>query len=348
MSVLVVAAVIVAMQEPPTAPTRDPCIDEFQRNRCGPPPPSQNLAAHALQPIEDEAKAGSEIYRVLYVDGYGRTMPTVSVERRPGRAPEVIVHISASEALKAPVAAETWREVQAKARLADRQLEPLSPGGPLDGMCMHAWQYTVEMANPWPYSYAGAIARRRHESACEGGLAQEFAWAIAAAAVASIPECDVLDPKEYRNDVSRLAVCAGFSGDRLAAAELVNQIGFGEVRLDRDADRVWAWRRWLGGWDTKLTWSDGVVVQNQGSRGLHPVETFLATQQSEHPTLRFHMSQFHGTSAEEVRVTGVAWRREGAAEREARAPFIQTWTWSRPSQVWQLTSWIVEPFRPVQ
>jgi len=70
--------------------------------------------------IEDEAASGAIVHRAFFVDGYGRDMPAVAFERRPGQSPEVVVYGAQGRSTRAPVNHHVWARVVQEAEYADR------------------------------------------------------------------------------------------------------------------------------------------------------------------------------------------------------------------------------------
>lgn len=334
-------------------PVPDPnCVDDNMTDRCSEASRAATRQKFGVAAITDEAAAGAEIYRAFFVDGYGRDMPPVSFERRPGQAPVVIVYGEAGAKLSAPVSAAVWRKVQDESVFADRQISdpavsPDANGRPepkLPPICLHSWVQTVEMSNTRPGSWSLVPVRVRTEDACNGALTTRFAHRLADLAVEEIPPCDVLDEDHQRNAVTRLATCLMLKGDRLAAAELRNaRLTFG-LRPGADPTSVYAWQALMGtNGSPRLVWGDQEVRSERGRN--YNVASFLIARQAELGPLTFQQTTFEGVSAREARAEGTASYQVLGTTWEAS--YRQTWVWDRAMQEWMVSEWTVEPFVPV-
>ena len=326
------------------------CLDDTGRDRCAATERARVLEALDMAPAEQEASSGAEIYRAFYADGYGRDMPAIAFERRPGHAPNVVFY-TPGRTMTALASLAAWESVKAEATIADRDLVELSYDGPPGQapmpLCLHAWSTTIEIINAekrWPDP---APFRRKTQSACGDGLASRYAFHLAAEAIKQFPACGLLKAEDHRNDIIRLAVCAGMEGDRLAAVELANQIGTGRITPRRDIElRPSAWADWMGsGWTTRLQWG-GETMQNEQSRLRNPVGEFLAARETADPELRGYIGRFNGVSASRVEVTGqfATTQKTGDQSTRLRADFLQVWKWSAQQRKWVMDSWTVEPF----
>ncbi len=184
--------------------------------------------------------------------------------------------------------------------------------------------------------------RRRTESACGGGLTNRFAFDLVSRAIKVFPDCDALNPEDHRNDASRLKTCVGFKGDRLAAAELMNQVGW-RVVPGEGADTELAWLRTFGGnANVKLTWA-GAQIIGSGGFGNNTVADFLIREKAQQPSLRGYIEGFNGVSSTRVETTG-RMQMETTGDRIQTAPFRQLWLWDSAGLSWKLDSWTVDPF----
>lgn len=329
-------------------PTADrACRPDIRTDRCI--TFDDDLRALGMPLLEEEKVAGAEVYRITQIDGYSNLMPGIAYERRTGSVPQIVVYGFNGNKMSATVSPEEWADIKERARYADRTLAPLpGPADPLAGICMHAWSTTVEIVNDSPRGVPNGPARRRTESACNGGLTHQFGFVLPSLAIKHFPECDLLDRKDYRNDMTRLGQCASFKGDRLAAAGLMNQVG-GRFVPDDAEDRALAWARRLQPGDaTRLDWAGQVTSGGGGARS--PVALFMADFQTQNPSLRGYISTLDAVSSTRVEATGRMDMDgpEGANDTRLTAPFTQTWLWDPNSLAWSLDTWIVQPFAPVR
>lgn len=343
MSLIALAFVAALVGQDAVVP-RD-CRDDNGVDRCAEENRAAALNSLGMTSIEAEKAAGVEVYRILQVDGYGNLMPSIAYERRPGSAPQVVIYAAEGNRLAAPVSAPEWATVQRMARFADRALEPL-PGSadPMVGLCLHAWLSTVEIANAAERGVPEGPVRRRTESACNGALTTRFAFELPVLAIKHFPECDALDPEDHRNEMTRLAQCARFKGDRLAAAALMNQVGW-RFTPNRGSDMARAWAGLFGtNAETRLDWAGDRVAASRGIAG-NAVAAYLAQRQTENPSLGAYISSFNGLSSTRVETTGRL-DMDGPADARLSAPFTQVWVWNAPGLNWTLESWTVQPFGP--
>lgn len=342
---MVVFALLASLlvQQPQQIPAE--CNDDRGVNRCDPENRAEVLRALGMASIEEEKAAGVEVYRVMQIDGYGRVMPAIAYERRVGAAPQIVIYGEGRNRLSAAVPAEEWSMVQRMAELADRTLEPLSgPVSPLANICLHSWISTAEIANAAPRGVPEGPVQRRVEDACGGELTTRFAFDLAALAIKHFPACQMLDPDDYRNDVMRLEQCSRFKGDHMAAAQLVNQVGW-RLAPRENVDRVRAWASLLRpAKGATLDWIGETVIVDE-RLGADRIARFLAERSAEPSILRAYIGGFNGVSSTRVETTGYL-EQDGPDDRTSRAAFTQVWLWDSAGLSWQLARWTVEPFGP--
>ena len=326
------------------------CLDDNHTNRCEPDEQARVRALLGMASIEDEAASGAIVYRAFFVNGYGRDMPAVAFERRPGHSPEVVVYGFDGRTTRAPVSSETWEQIESEARIADRVMEPLIPVPEDDpdevsiSICLHAWVQTVEIANAPRQRFAEEPVRRRVEGACDYGLTTRFAFRLSDLAVEQIPWCHRIDEANERNSVTRLTTCLFLAGDRVAAADLHNaRLADVEWRRDEDVDAT-AWRGRLGiNSRPLLTWN-GEAVRSNGDWRNDPLIAFLLARFEEHPDLEFYPVDLEGLDARHVVVRGeVGYDFDNTL---MVADYRQTWEWDLASLEWSLVDWTVGPFAP--
>ncbi|HEY0116061.1 MAG TPA: hypothetical protein VGB54_10100 [Allosphingosinicella sp.] len=176
-----------------------------------------------MKPIEEHARAGDQVRRAFYVDGYGRDLLALSFVRAPGRDPTLFVHFPArsdgsrSEPRSALVPAQVWDRLIEASEHFDRRLQP-RPGEREENLCLHSWVYTVEAHDPESIVGQDAGIRRSIQDACAGGLAANYAVALADYALPLLPYCAALG-EHARGNPGQLAECEMLEGDRIAAAE---------------------------------------------------------------------------------------------------------------------------------
>lgn len=208
------------------------CGDDRGVDRCSADVHRRVLDLYGLQPIEGHARAGDEVRRAFYVDGYGRDMVAIMFVRAPGRDPILSVHFPRDGDVivppaTAPVPAAIWAEVLVGSRYFDRALAPLPANTDPNviSICLHSWVYTVEATQPSGREGEDMRVRRKAEDACADGLAADYAGQLQSLALPLLPYCAALDPDQHRNGASILNACRLLSGDRLAAADGFNLLG---------------------------------------------------------------------------------------------------------------------------
>lgn len=341
------AAVLAASGQAQDGDATRNCRDDNGVDRCA--RLAEDVRILGMASLEDEQAAGTEVYRITQINGAGRLMPGVAYERRVGAAPQVVVYATGGVRMAAAVPLAEWEAVQGMARFADRELKPLQgePSSELT-ICLHSWLSTVEIANAANRGRPDGPVRRRTESACGGALTSSFASDLPTLAIKHFPDCDALNPNDYRNDITRLAQCVRFKGDRLAVAQLVNQVGLRLVPEESEGlPLAWA-RRLQANSATRIDWGGQVVTGGGGARS--PIAIFMARVQTENPSLRAYLSTFEAVSSTRVEVVGDAAINDPQDENgpPLSAPFRQVWIWDVNGLNWALESWVVEPFAPLR
>lgn len=336
-----------------TAPTPDrTCLDDNNRDICAPAMRAELLERLGMATAEADAAAGVESYRVFFVDGYGRDLPALVFERRPGSGPMSVVYGTEGRKLEVPVSPAVWDEMVARSEFADRELvqppaEPRAANAP-PAFCLHAWSSTVEMTNSPVTRWRSEPVRRRTENACNGALTTRFAFFVAEQALKAQPHCQGLDIDRQRNAVTLLASCLMLKGDRAAAGSLFDQISDGRPRQGADLTNPFVWQNYLGAnGSPRLDWAGEVVVGQQGRD--RKVAEFIVARLQETPTLRFYPMTYDATDARRVAVTGQVQYYEDMAdggERWFSADYVQTWVWDPGLNQWMVSDWTVQPFAP--
>lgn len=285
-----------ALPSPVAAQTGD-CRDDNGQDRCTVQAQARQRAIYGIEPIEEMARGKAHVLRAFFVDGYGQDSGLITAVRAPGAEPRIEVSRRrpdgqggvAQPPMAAPLALATWQRLVAEARYVERLFaaEPTGPNA-WPNICLHAWMVTVEVADP------DGKVRRRTQDSCDDGLAVPFAFELARSAVAEMPACGLIADSTTRNDVTRLAACAGFSGDRTAAAEAWNWLDAsplgGRTDPGKEQRLRYAFRQ-----RTRLAWE-----------GRPPVQTDVAAAQLwlEERVRRFWPAELIGEAAMRVRVKG--------------------------------------------
>ncbi len=207
---------------------------------------------------------------------------------------------------------ETWERVRSAAALFDRTLVPVpSADGP--SICLHPWSVSVEAVDPARPGRPAAI-RKAAQSACDTGLVIPLAFELAREAVAALPACALLDARQYRNDVTRLAGCTLLEGDRAAAALARNAYGsdwFASTRGDRTEYAI----RPLFFDQARLDWA-GTIAEGSAAAA-----KFWSSQLERASVFPRHII---GETADRVRIEGVIVR--FVDNRSTQASVTMVWT----------------------
>lgn len=338
---MLIAALAAALfaADPQTPVDRD-CMDDDLRDRCAAADRAKVEAELGLASIEAEAAAGSEVYRARFVDGYGRDMPAVAFVRRPGQDPMVEVQGSGGRRMTAPVEPDVWDAVVARARFADRELVPVETAAganALPPICLHSWVVVVEMANSRRDREIAPV-RRATQGACGGGLAMDYAFALAEKAVPALAPCRLIDRDRQRNDVTVLATCLGLEGDRFTAAALWNHQLKAPQRWDESRTETMAWQAHLGmNARPVLDWQ-GQIATRDGTRGSAAAQDIARRFKAE-PDMMFEPARFRGLSGREGEIEGWV-----IMPDDRVAAYRQRWAWDPNMSQWMLERWTVEAF----
>jgi len=350
MLILQIAALASAAAAPAQARPDPNCSDDNGVDRCATQRQAQTRALFGLRSIEQHREAGDQVRRVFYVDGYGRDMIVIALVRTPGREPMAQIHFPrrerqrATPPLEAPVSHIVWGEMLRRSASFDRSYAPRA-GNPQDvSICLHSWVYTIEANDPARANLAPGSLRRKTEDSCQRGPAAEFAWDLQRAALPLFPHCDRLDPDQHRNPAAQLAACAMLTGDRMAAAEVMNRLNaFRRARRTEDGlllQGSFAQR-------AQIDWNG--IRSDPGD--LYKGNFWLARMASE-GSPSFFVQSVEGLAADRVRVAAFLERSvdgaEGSPSTHMRAPIEMIWVFG-PAQQFEVESATVgawERYRP--
>ena len=213
------------------------CMDDYGRDLCAPENWREIVESFDLDPAEGVQAQGWRGVRVFTINGYSRDMPMVSVlyteqsdsgypsnaqlEVRAARAAGI--HVPTLKRAAWPGLAFSAADIGKLATAAPvRQSSAAGTGDDEFVMCLHAWVTVTEVL-----SDDGVL--RRVRNACGDDPLYEAAYDISAKALRGFPECNHLDPANYRNESEQLNRCMALAGDdQIAAAEVLNLLD-GEV-----------------------------------------------------------------------------------------------------------------------
>jgi hypothetical protein len=323
------------------------CSDDRGVNRCAADQQRRVRALFGVRSIEEHRDAGDQVRRAFYVDGYGQDTVAIELIRSKGADPMLRVHFPQQEGrarpepLTAAIGSELWSAMLRRSEHFDREPAPeRAQGKNGDGeailLCLHSWFYTVEATDPGQGRWAAKPVRRRTEDACDNGLAEAFATELGAMAVPLLPPCAALDRKQHRNEMALLKVCGYLTGDRLAAAAVMNHI---ETLRDAEGEAGVAPITPLFAYEAALSWA------GEASKKGEAAATWA--RKVREADASFYFDDITGETAERVRIRGGLYRRVGeeGAGREEAAPVELVW--EEDGGDFQITQATVGVFAPV-
>jgi hypothetical protein len=204
------------------------CVENPNLASCVQSRGDQLAATFGARRIDEHRDAGEEVVRVFYY--HDEDLALVAFVRAPGHEPTAYVYFPrragqpAPAPMQAPIPQAVWAEAMWRSIYADRGLAP-APPIPSDGdeVCLHPWNYVFEASVPAaPGAGVRARVRRYSANACDDAPLLQFAADFRRLAISLFPACDALDDRLYGNPVQRFVLCPRLSGDRLAAAEIMN------------------------------------------------------------------------------------------------------------------------------
>ena len=328
-----------------------PCEVDRRSDACEQARFDETLAEFDLPTIVAEAATGAEVYRAFLRNPWGRTLPVISFERRPGEPPAVVVKDISGDSLFGHVSIDVWEQVVDGAIYADRDLVPLPPPAPPAGLaegelyeviCTDASTVVVELANTRDRWGDLASVRRNAQNTCDGGLAVQYGALLTELALKSIPPCAALGPAEDLDGTHLLRACLSLRGDTVAAAGLLKS----KWDVPDDRDRTASaddWAFWLNTQGNgRIDWAGRALVETPSQSA--SLSDFMAERSSELENLRIYLVRAGATDS----VTG--WMdveiTYGTADGE-RMIATSRQVWRRVNEDWSLQTWTVDPFGPI-
>ena len=314
----------------PSYPPPGDCMDDRGVDRCKPEQQRRVREMFGVKPIEAHRDSGDQVRRAFYVDGYGHDVVAIAFVRPKGGDPSLWIHFprepegKPAEPLRAPVPLEVWENVVERSVHFDRQLVPLpdevgTASSEEITLCLHGWVYTIEATDPARGEHQPATLRRRTEDACDNGLTETYAQELERAAVPLLAPCARLDPRQHRNGATLLSACRLLSGDRLAAAEVLNR----SHPFFRDADDAAELAR-LFEYDATVDWN------GERNEGRNSAARFWAAKVQGSGGSRFYYDGVDGKGGGEVLVKGRLFRPvevpDGAPSLDEVARVEQLWS----------------------
>ncbi len=309
------AFILAASASSLSAQARD-CTDDRGADRCTAAARQTQLGAYGIPAIEAVAASGAELVRAFFVDGYGRDAGLVSFIRGPAAEPRVEWRTPRTDKrepalLSAIVPLSAWEELRADGWHFDRDLVEQAANGP-PSICLHAWMVRVEAVD------AASKVRSRIDGACGDSLAVRYGFQLAAAAIAAMPSCALLEAGKTRNDVTRLAECGLLAGDRAAAAQAFNAYRTPWFANPRGPDFARALQP-LFDERASVTWP-GLPSATGGEAA----SKLWAEHSASSP---FYPARLFGESADRVRIEGhILVKGASASDQRTQLPATMVWT----------------------
>jgi hypothetical protein len=200
-------------------------------------------------------------------------------------------------------------------------------------VCSHGWGTYVESSDPRELdSWRPAGVRQRAESNCDQGLTSHFAFWAARFAVSKLPYCSDLSDRNSGSP-RLLATCAGFSGDRVAAADLYRHHAAAPQNVREDP---------------AVFFRDDAQFEWEGNRVERDAAQVWRSRISGAAGSSYYQRTAHGETSERIRTTGVLERRQDESGGEPslwRAPVQMTWEHAHGS--FQVTRAVIGKFERV-
>lgn len=320
----------------------DQCFDNPNLTSCLQSRADGLAETYGVPRIEAHRDAGDEVVRVFYIKDGDRAL--ITFIRTPGREPMAYVHFpragnqSAPAPMQAQIPQAAWSEAFYRAAYADRSLVPIPEDPEVQTICIHPWNYVFEASVPADAVYRRSARVRRHSaSSCDDAPLLYFAADLQRLVLPLFPACDALDRNRYGNAVLRLIQCQRLSGDRLAAAEVMNLASaferIGGFEEPHALDHLFAW-------DAAIDWNGQRHAPND-----RETAAFWRARIDEDEVRGFHMEMAEGQSRNRVRLTGYLFRNQPGTDDGtlSRARFEQIWS-STASGI-QVTSITVGPWQ---
>jgi hypothetical protein len=318
------------------------CWEDPNRAPCLQTSADELVQTYGVRRIEAHRDAGDQVVRVSY--WHNQALALIAFVRAPGHEPRAYVSFPRQTGSPAPPVMEAaipqavWDEVLLRANTADRAFVPVperqSTG---ESICIHPTVYLFEASDPAIPIYGMPARIRRHSAnTCNDAPLLRFAADFRRLALPLFPACEALDASAWGDQISRLVTCQRLSGDRLAAAQIMNLAaafrsadGPDDLREIRD-----------------LTDHDAVIDWNGRRRGTddrEPAAFWLARMAEDHVSY-LSIEAAEGVSVDRVRIAGRLFRdRPGTNDGTSQmARFEQIW--ARTVSGTQITSFTVGPW----
>lgn len=325
---LALAAAMLLWSAPAEAQRRpdQQCVENPNLATCLQVHGDELAAIYGVRRIDAHRDAGDEVVRIFY--RHNQDLALIEFVRAPGRDPTAYVYFPRRDGQPAPapmqasVPQAVWAEVMWRAIYADRALVPVPPPvSDRQTICLHPWTYMFEATEPAaPDAGIAASVRRYDVDACEEAPLIQFASDFRRLALPLFPACDALDGRLYGNPVQRLVRCQHLSGDRLAAAEIMN-LAHPFMDIGGSADPH----------DLDDAFDTEAVIDWNGRR--RPADhrnpaRFWQERIAEDQVNSFQIERIEGQSRDAARLTGYLHRdRPGRNDGSClRARMVQVWT----------------------
>jgi hypothetical protein len=324
---LSLALALLLLASAPAAAQRwpdDQCVDDPNLAPCAQSRADGLAETYGVRRIEAHRDAGDEVLRIFYIKDGDRAL--LSFVRAPGRDPMVFVHFPrvggspAPASMQAQVPPAAWNEAFYRAARADRSFVPVSPDAEVQAICLHPWTYVFEASERADPVYQRSAHVRRHTvSSCDDAPLLYFAADLQRLVLPLFAACDALNGDHYGNAVLRLGQCRRLSGDRLAAAQVMNLATAFDRMHHADDTRA-----------LNDLFDFGAMIDWNGRRHAladRAPALFWRARIAEDNVNGFQVEAAEGQSPDRVRLTGYLYRDQpGTSDgTQSRARFEQIW-----------------------
>ncbi|HYF22013.1 MAG TPA: hypothetical protein VD929_01310 [Caulobacteraceae bacterium] len=309
---------------------------------CSPARAAYRTALYDTDSLESLRASGTEGWRVFFTDGYDRDYPLVEAVLTPKGSVVgwtvpygSIVPSRTKRSVK--LDPETTEVLRRRVRLAMNAPKnpPRIRRGP-DGeeeylICGHSWKAVVETWSP-------GESRRRVVDTCDHDAAYDAAFGFGSDVVSLFPECMALKPENYRNVLQALFHCGQLTGERMAAASVVNAArapAFSEPEAAAASITEHLEARARISWPGRPSAEGAEAVAK-----LWVEQADLIGAPGRPRRAEYSVWSAHGHDAAHVTLRGAYWLYD---QQDHMAEFRQEWRRDARGR-WRLRSWTFEPF----
>lgn len=319
------------------------CWDDPNRPSCLQSNADRLAATYGARRIEAHRDAGDQVVRIFF--WHNQDLALIAFVRAPGHEPRAYVSFPrrpgspAPAVMEAPIPQAIWYEALERAAYADRSFVPVPPRQPeSQTVCIHPTVYLFEASDPAVPLYDMPARIRRHSAdSCDEAPLFQFAADLRRLALPLFPICEALAPEGYGDALSRLRTCQRLSGDRLAAAEVMNlAVPLGSINGPEDLRRL----QNLFDDQAAIDWNG----RRRGPQDGSPAAFWLARFTEDHVAY-LGIESAEGLANGQVRLSGHLRRdRPGANDGTSQLATFEE-IWAQTASGTQVTSFTVGPWQ---